>query len=511
MTAYLRYVIKNEEPLRIADNATSHSGQSDSLRYISGTAMQGYIVSALCGREDFNSIKKELLSTEMAYLNAYLTTGEHVLIPSPKGFYEDKSIVDGEKPVQNVVINGDFSDGMKRASLGRFAYIEDGCIHYYNVRMESEMKNLINPAGDQKRNVFRNEMIAAGHCFEGYVRLGASPEVNDLVMSTLEEGKTIRIGNARSAGMGLCRVVESEKTDMLPWQEKGFRAEGSCYMMLLSDTAMRNEKGENCGLDLNSLEAGLGIKNLEITFASSSVRSVHGYNRTWQSRLPSVRAYEAGSVFHFKYDGTIEQEAMETLCDCGIGIRRTEGFGRILFLQDYENVNRKLAETYCYKETAAERGKRTLDPEEVETLKQTAHSYYKNQLRTAEVRYVVSTPLKKSGVARSKIGSIEAILLQNRYDPSQAVNRLREFFGHEEDKEQKKRIQKERATLEPLEKQLMKIIDRPLTETLSEGILGKELPQKSVMGLSVRDFYTEEEEAQDKLRLIVRMIRYDRK
>ena len=504
-------MIKNEEPLRIADDATSHSGQADSLRYISGTAVQGYVVSALCGREDFDRIKKELLSTKVAYLNAYPTTGDHVLIPSPKGFYEDKSIVDGEKPVQNVVIKGDFSDGMKRAALGRFSYIQDGCIHYYNVKMESDMKNLINPACGQKRNVFRNEMIAAGHYFEGYIRLGASPEVNDLVMSTLEEGKELRIGNARSSGMGLCRVIESEKTQKLPWQEKGFEAEGSCYMMLLSDTAMRNDGGEICGLDLKSLEAGLGIKNLEIMFASTSVRSVHGYNRTWRTRLPAVRAYEAGSVFHFTFDGTIEKETMEALCDCGIGIRRTEGFGRILFLREYEKVNRKLAETYCYKGMEAESRKTTLDPEEKETLKQAAHSYYKKLLTTAEVRYVVNTPLKKGGVAPSKIGSIEAILLQNRYEPSKAKEQLKEFFGHEGDKEQKKRIQKERATLEPLEKQFMEIIDRPLTETLSSGILGKELPKGNVMGLPVKDFYTEEEEARDKLRLIVRMIRFDRK
>ena len=130
MTVYLRYVLKNEEPLRIADDATRQSGQSDSLRYISGSAMQGYIISSLSGREDFENIKKELFSAEVAYLNAYLTTKEHTLIPSPKGFYEDKSIVEGEKTIQNVVINGDFSDGMKRASLGRYAFIKDNCIHY---------------------------------------------------------------------------------------------------------------------------------------------------------------------------------------------------------------------------------------------------------------------------------------------------------------------------------------------------------------------------------------------
>ena len=511
MTVYLRYVLKNEEPLRIADDATRQSGQSDSLRYISGSAMQGYIISSLSGREDFENIKKELFSAEVAYLNAYLTTKEHTLIPSPKGFYEDKSIVEGEKTIQNVVINGDFSDGMKRASLGRYAFIKDNCIHYYNVDMAADMKNLINPDKGQKGKIFKNDMIAGGQYFEGYIRLGASPEVNVLIESLLKEGQIIRLGNARTSGMGACRIVKADRMNELPWQKEVFEAESYCYMMLLSDTTMRNNKGEICGLDLEVLKDRMGVDNLRIEYASTSVRAVHGYNRTWRARLPVAKVYEAGSVFHFTYNGVFTKEKMQDICDRGLGIRRTEGFGRVMFFKDYENVNRKVSETYSYSNQDVKNVQMPTDYDELETLKQAARNYYKNKIREAEMRYVISHPLKKGEIAKSKVGSIEAILLKNRYEASKAWSQLKAFFEHEKKKEQDKRIQKKRASIKSIEEQIMGIIMSPIAETLMIYDRKTDPPVAKVMGLKIRDFYPEKDEERDKLELLVRMIRYDRK
>ena len=511
MTTYLRYVLKNEEPLRIADDSTRQSGQSDSLRYISGSAIQGYIVSLLCARGDFEKIKKELFSKEIAYLNAYLTTEEHTLIPSPKGFYEDKSIVEGEKSIQNVVKDGEFSDGMKRAGLGSFAFIKDNCIHYYNVNMAADMKNLINPGENQKRSIFRNDMISAGQYFEGYIRLGASEQVNSLIESLFKEGQTLHLGNARKSGMGACRIIKSEKINELPWQGEAFRSESSCYMMILSDTAMRNDKGEICGLDLITLQKLMGVEDLNVEFASTSVRSVHGYNRTWKTKLPIVKAYEAGSVFHFTYNGVLEKKNMQDICDRGIGIRRTEGFGRVMFLKNYENVSSKFAEKYSYSSQGVENVQMPTDADDLANLKQVARNYYKKKLYEAEIRYIISNPLKRGDVSDSKIGSIQAILLQNRYNSSQAWNQLRTFFEHERKKEKDKRIQKKRASIKKIEEQIMRIINRPLRETLMVSYMKSSLPVETVMGLPIGDVYSEKDEEQEKLQLLVRMIRYSRK
>ena len=121
------------------------------------TMARSYPANALSREDDFEEIKKKLFSLDVRYLNAYLFDGERELIPSPKGFYEDKSLTEGKKEIENVVLNGTFTEGNKRAGLGRYCYIEEDCIYYYNVDTDSDMKIKINLQEKEKKNVFRNE------------------------------------------------------------------------------------------------------------------------------------------------------------------------------------------------------------------------------------------------------------------------------------------------------------------------------------------------------------------
>ena len=71
MTEYIKYQIKNIEPLRIADDSTSQNGQTTTLRYIPGTTIRGWIINQLAKRADFENLKKDLFSDNVRYLNAY--------------------------------------------------------------------------------------------------------------------------------------------------------------------------------------------------------------------------------------------------------------------------------------------------------------------------------------------------------------------------------------------------------------------------------------------------------
>ena len=177
---YIKYIIRNKEPLRIADDSTSQSGQTVTLRYIPGTTMRGYIINKMAPSSDFEQLKEELFSEQVKYLNAYLCVKEKnneknsrvrfkTLVPSPKGFYENKKEVDGKKQIENVVINGAFTGGYKRASLGRYCYIQDNCVYYYNVSTASDMKIKIDQKGTEEQSVFRNEYIEKNHYFTGFI------------------------------------------------------------------------------------------------------------------------------------------------------------------------------------------------------------------------------------------------------------------------------------------------------------------------------------------------------
>ena len=68
MARYLRYVIKNIEPIRIADESTSQRGQTNTLRYIPGTTIRGLVIGALAKESDFEEQWKEkLFSKDTAY------------------------------------------------------------------------------------------------------------------------------------------------------------------------------------------------------------------------------------------------------------------------------------------------------------------------------------------------------------------------------------------------------------------------------------------------------------
>ena len=504
------------EPIRIADDSSSQSGQTVSLRYIPGTTIRGLVINKLAENPDFETKKKLLLSGKVRYLNACLMAEDRELMPSPKGFYEDKVQAQGRKEIQNVVINGSFTEGFKRAALGRFCVLQGDTIVYYNVNTGSDMKikiNLkenekqnvlekkINLKEDEKQSVFRNEYIAAGHVFAGYIAV-ESEEVKEDIKKVFEQD--IILGNARSAGLGKCQVLECKYVDKLPFEEylPEKEQENSCYMMLLSNTVMRDEKGEFCGLNLSKLQEKMGVEELEIAHCATSTVEVKGYNRIWGVKIPSVMMYEAGSVFHFTYKGNFTKEKMKEICDVGIGIRRGEGFGRVLFLGQYENVKYKQQGTYSRNILQAKADKATKEDQEV--LSNIARCYYRNKLQEAMREYVVD-PSQKGFLAASQLGLLMSLATAHKYEPKEAVRTLKLYFAHANEKEDKNKVHKERNSIKSLSDFVKWILETDL-----ETILGME-KKESIMGIKREQILSEDEYIKLKLSLLTDMVKRDNK
>lgn len=505
MAEYLRYVIKNIEPLRIADDSTSQNGQTTTLRYIPGSTIRGLVVNALSREDNFEEIKKVLFSSSVRYLNAYPFCGGRELIPSPKGFYEDKTQTDGKKKIENVVINGAFSEGQKRASLGRYCYIEEACIYYYNVDTDSDMKIKINLEEKEKKNVFRNEYIVPNQQFAGYIAV-EDERLKDKIKEVFS--KQIILGNGRSAGMGKCQVLSCAYTDKLPYgayqEEKD--TEGSCYMMLLSNTVMRNEEGEYCGIDEKKLGELLGVEQLEIEVCSTSTVNVKGFNRILGVKIPSVVMYEQGSVFHLKFQGTLTASKMNEVMQNGIGVRRNEGFGRVLFLKNYETVSYKLAGVAT--EEAEQTNTTTEVHQEDDTvLRIAAKEYYKQLISDGIDKYVVNHPIEKGKISNSKLGIIESFTTSYQYEPEEGIRSIEEYLTHANDKENKNNTQKERKSVREITKFVQKVLDSDL-ETLLEI---KTKNPDCIMGIPKEEIFTEQEIQKIKLGLLTTLIRYDNK
>ena len=516
MTKYIKFVFKNKEPLRIADDNSSQSGQMITLRYIPGTTIRGYIVNQSARENDFEILKKDLFSNHVRYLNAYISMENQELIPSPKGFYENK-VMKKDDELVNIVVKNEDPKGKKRAALGRYCYFDQNRIHYYNVETGSDLKIKINLEEGEKQNVFRNEYIEPGYLFTGYIAVDYKTEKDDSeekealierIKSVLHD--EIILGNARSSGFGKCEIIDCEITDELPYQS--FVADtdqvGECYLLLLSNTTLRNQQGELCGFNedtLAALEKKLHVKNLQIAYCATSITTVRGYNRTWGVKIPSTVAYEQGSVFHLKYEGTLTGETIRELSDAGIGIRRNEGFGRVLFLKDgYEKINLKQSEEY-FVNTVEKEPLPVMNAEDKKVICIAARSYYKDMLQRGLQRLKLPESIRTSA---SQLGMVDSVITAYQYNPEQAISSLRKHLSESNKREENNRIQKQHNSLQEMRDWIENDILKKKIEDIA-SFKGKN--EGYIMGISTSELLPEDEEKQMKLKLILDLIRLNNK
>ena len=90
--------------------------------------------------------------------------------------------------------------------------------------------------------------------------------------------------------------------------------------------------GEPCALSEDILSEKLGVP-VTIAACSTALKEFSGFNRTWQCRLQHQLMYDRGSLFRLHCDTPPSREAVEGLQRTGLGVRRAEGFGQVLFLR----------------------------------------------------------------------------------------------------------------------------------------------------------------------------------
>lgn len=522
MTKYFSVKIENLEPLRIGDASTSQRGQTDTLLYIPGTVIRGIVLHGIQEEKDFETYKRLLLSDQVRFLNIYPAVKKDKkwipLLPSIRGFREQK----GGKEIASEMFGGKLSEGMKNAQIGAFCLPEEQILWYLKQKLGSDLNLDVRKAED---NLFRSQYLCRNQIFQGYIAVEeeekheAEKSVEELLKEVLK-GK-IRIGNRRTSGYGTCSI-ELEETAALPYQDyAASRAlEGSCYLLLLSDTLMRGSNGEMAGLDLDNLGKQMGVENLKIEQAAAGVREMGGFNSTWRCRVPSVKMYEKGSIFSLSYSGCLEEDKMARLEDQGIGIRKNEGCGRILFL-DRETALAKLTHKRKWEDDVNERTQQEQHqneeiPDKWEKLEKQnltiiARGYYEGLLDRVCLKYVLNHALPAKGMSKSQIGTVYAIASQYRNAPQTAKEKLEQYFKNLQKRQKDAKRQSERGNAAEFSRFIKKLGEKGLPAILCEEMEEKERLPEKVMGKSVADLFSEEELERRKLLLLIDMIRYANK
>lgn len=508
MSKYLKIDLKNLDPLRIADDRTSQHGQTDTLRYIPGSALRGYVMSELAKRViNFETWKPDFFNGKIRFLNAYLTVDGKEMIPSLKGFYEDKTPCVDKKKIENV-IEKDVTPGFKRAALGSYCYVDGDQINYTGIDLSEDI-NINNGRAVEKRrpdednrNIYRSQYICKGQKFTGYVILAddLDPELT-LEIKELFRGD-VQVGNRRSGGYGTCESICTELNGTVPYASVRTQKNGKTfYMVLLSHLTMRSEIGELVGLNLGELAERLGCGKLELKRCATSTAQIYGYNRIWKGTIPSANMYEAGSVFLLEADEEIPEENFRKVEREGLGIRTAEGFGQVAFMADFGKLTYK--HPMERKAAAAE----TVDtPASAENhlkkdIRLTAKGLLQHRIERGMERYIVEHADELKGITGSQLGLIASMCINCQYQPEKAELQLGSYLVHSKEKTEHYKKQDAKKKPDSFHRYLEKMLGTDLYQML-------EISGEPVMKIPVGDLLSPDEQVRYKLQLMERQIRY---
>lgn len=344
----LYYRLRTENPVVITDHGRSDGNSLDTYGFISGPAVRGMVLSELARRDPtwFEAHKVGLLTDKTRFLDAMPSAEGYTPIPSILGFYEDKAA----EHFESVVVKGDFTPGFKRAKIGSFCALDGDTLIYWNAATGGSTRIRRPEHQDSDTKMFQTRYLEPGQLFEGYILLD-EPDLAEAIAHVLNG--TVWLGADRYGGFGCCTVVECRAVDRPAWLDV-YEEDKPCeelYMLALSPLAMLNEEGDVCGIDAVQLAGALGVSDVKVLRCSTSVSEYGGYNRAWASRVPAARMYDRGSLFLLKCDAAPTVEALRRLERQGLGIRRAEGFGQVLFL--HGGLLRDIARKKAARETEA--------------------------------------------------------------------------------------------------------------------------------------------------------------
>lgn len=337
----LRYRLRTLLPVMIPNLSKSYGNSSETRGYLPGSVIRGMVLSQLAQQQPewFEENRRVLLSDETRFLNAE-PVGAPGALPAIMGFYGDKT---GDEVIS--VLNADVM-GKKRIGLGTNCSLEGDTVRFWSSRTSSAMRLNQRTEAKEEKALFQVRYLEQNQEFEGYIIL---PEASFAgAIGEVLRGR-VWIGADRYQGYGECEVTNLESVVQPDWiQQYGYRKQSevgtTLYLLLMAPTAMYNAWGENCGLDLDWLKEQLGVEKLEIQVCSTAMACFGGYNRTWKCRTKWERMYDRGSIFKITCEKeTPRLEALQKIQNEGLGMRRAEGYGQVLFLRP------ELFEAICWK------------------------------------------------------------------------------------------------------------------------------------------------------------------
>jgi len=196
---------------------------------------------------------------------------------------------------------------------------------------------------EKKKRLFSFECITPGQQFYGEISF-QTDSYRKLIKDLLAESGTLRLGKARNRGYGLVQIhdlIEKENSVCSKWAGPVDDSDKEFFIYFYSDAIPVDKTLRYCSsLDSSTLAFWLELEPDEVHVANGigdPKRSFYrqgrilGFNQTRKMPLPFEQTISAGSVFSCSYKGNHGIKAkLAELEENGIGLRRNEGFGRVI-------------------------------------------------------------------------------------------------------------------------------------------------------------------------------------
>lgn len=334
----LRYHITTISPVLLVSN-TGDTNMVATREYIHGSAVLGLFAGEFIRKKALSSnahtdpiFSNWFLNGGLRFTNAYIVSRdkENTLknnLPVPISLQKEKK---DEKTIHDLLLDELCKEQTK--GIGGFGRLEGNRFYKQKVKKSLNFHHERDyEKGTTKKGViFNYESIESGQTFEGEI-IGNESDLGSF-LSLFQNENIFGIGRSKGVQYGKIKFEFVSKTPE-EIESNIDNSNGEISMTLLSDVIIYNQHGFST-TDVTELEEELKKTlgdDIEIDRVFVKAGETENFVSIWKLRRPSEVCFQMGSCFLIKGLSSSHKDKLLELEKTGIGERRGEGFGRVIF------------------------------------------------------------------------------------------------------------------------------------------------------------------------------------
>lgn len=440
--------------------------------YVPGSAIRGALVNRfarqrgvpaaqLLDHAETQADVRHLFFGTARFLNAHPVDrlGNRAL-PTPRSWRRNKSKLrqaigerEHEVPIYDFALEPQDDDQYQRVGAP-FCWVDDeGKVRLVapprrvmvHTQRATDNRNLGRPR-DGDGAVYRYESLDAGQTFVGAI---LCDDADAEAFKALLDGECW-VGKAHTSGYGRARCTVKRVDER--WREvpdEPSVSNGRLVVTLTSPLLLRDDRGQfivHPQALAERIAQALGIgAQIEAAFVGQEV--VGAFNRKWGLPLPQAWAFSPGSVLVLKLNGAISPDRLRALEDAGLGERRADGFGRLVFNWQREEkleIEKTPKESAPAETITSDAGKKV--------AQRMARRSFERQMEALLLGHATNLKVESS-LSRAQLNRLRGIALNALREGSDPAKRLQNFVASVRKRQTtRERWERAKITLPPNEK-----------------------------------------------------------